>query len=260
MSGSADKDARRLSPHPPLTAYYHSEHQHRLFLDALFDRTASHYDRIAWLLSLGSGSWHRRHALLRAGLRHDMAVLDVAVGTGSVAREAVSLLRRPGWLVGIDPSPGMLAQARMRVGIPVIQGLAEHLPFRDESFDFLSMGYALRHVSDLRATFCEYHRVLRPGGRLLILDFARPRTRTGYRLARFYFDTLVPWVAQLGSGTGDARMLMRYCWASVAHCVPAETICRSIAESGFEQIRGKPDFGVFIEYVAVKPGRASLRP
>lgn len=254
MSGPVDEDTRRLSPHPPLTAYYGNEHQRRLFLDALFDRTASRYDRIAWLLSLGSGPWHRRQALLRAGLRHDMAVLDVAVGTGSIAREAVSLLRRPGWVVGIDPSPGMLAQARMRISIPVVQGLAEHLPFRDESFDFLSMGYALRHVSDLRATFREYHRVLRPGGRLLILEFTRPRTRTRYQLARLYFGTLVPWVAQLRSGTGDARVLMRYCWASVARCLPAETICRAIAESGFEQIRAKPDFGVFIEYIAVKPG------
>lgn len=243
-----------LSPHPPLTHFYDDEIRRRLFLDRLFDHTAGHYDRIAGLMSLGSGPWHRRQALLRAGLRADMVVLDVAVGTGSVARETQGLLRSPGWVVGIDPSTGMLTQAR-RAGLPVIQGLAEHLPFRNESFDFLSMGYALRHVSDLYAAFREYHRVLRPGGRLLILDFRRPRTRTGCYLARLYFDAVMPWVAQLGSGTKEARVLVRYCWASVAQCVSSETICVAIERCGFEQTRCKVDFGVFIEYLAVKPER-----
>jgi demethylmenaquinone methyltransferase/2-methoxy-6-polyprenyl-1,4-benzoquinol methylase len=252
--GPAGADACRLSPHAPLAAYYGDEPQRRRFLDALFDRTASRYDGIAGLLSLGSGPWHRRRALSRAGLERDMAVLDVAVGTGALAREAAGLLGPPGRVVGIDPSPGMLAQARMRVSIPVVQGLAEHLPFRSESFDFLSMGYALRHVSDLRATFREYHRVLRPGGRLLILEFTHPRTRLRYQLARFYLGTLVPWLAQLRAGSRDARLLMRYCWASVARGLPAETICGAIVESGFVEVRTRADLGVLIEFVAVKPG------
>jgi demethylmenaquinone methyltransferase / 2-methoxy-6-polyprenyl-1,4-benzoquinol methylase len=245
MAALPDEHTRKLPPHPALKDFY----------DRLFDKTAVHYDRIAWLMSLGSGPWHRRQALSRAGLRPHMAVLDVAMGTGLVAREALGLLRPPGRVVGIDPSTGMLAQARVRIRIPLIQGLAEHLPFHDRSFDFVSMGYALRHVSDLAMTLREYHRVLRPGGRLLILDFTRPRTRAGYHLARLYLDTIMPLVAQLGSGTGDARVLMRYCWASVANCVPAETICRTVTECGFEHVRGKTDFGVFIEYIAVKPER-----
>jgi demethylmenaquinone methyltransferase/2-methoxy-6-polyprenyl-1,4-benzoquinol methylase len=226
----------------------------RVFLDRLFDGTASYYDRIGWMMSLGSGSWHRRHALLRAGLRSDMVVLDVAVGTGAVARESRALLKSPGWVVGIDPSMGMLARAG-RAGIPVIQGIAEHLPFRDEAFDFLSMGYALRHIADLEAVFREYHRVLRPKGRLLILDFRRPTTRAAGHLARLYFGTIVPWIARLVSGTGEARALMRHCWASVASSAPPDTIHAAIERCGFRDTWSKADLGIFIEYPAVKPER-----
>lgn len=248
-------DLDRLPPHPTLRTFYTGERERRSFLDSLFDRTAPDYDRVTWLVSLGSGAWHRRQALLRAGLRPGMTVLDVAVGTGSVAGEALRLVGPSGRVVGVDPSLGMLAQARARLRLPAVQGLAEALPFRDQSFDFLSMGYALRHVADIRTTFREYHRVLRPGGQLLILDFTRPRTRAGYRAARIYFDWIVPWAARLCAGTRDAGVLMRYLWASIDGCVPPGTISDAIAACGFEHARSKPDLGVFIEYLAVKPRR-----
>jgi demethylmenaquinone methyltransferase/2-methoxy-6-polyprenyl-1,4-benzoquinol methylase len=155
----------------------------------------------------------------------------------------------------------MLMEARRAVRIPVVQGLAENLPFRDAAFDFLSMGYALRHVTDLRYTFREYHRVLCPGGTLLILDFAPPRHRIAFGAARLYLGTIVPWVARLGSGDRQARLLMQYCWESVARSVSPEVICGAIVESGFHPPRARRDFGVFIEYIAVKPaalGRAAI--
>lgn len=250
---STKPNAPKVSPHPPLRGYYGSENQRREFLNKVFDHTAVHYDRIDRLMSLGSGPWYRRSALRRAGLAAGMQHLDVAVGTGAVARSAVSIVGERGAVFGLDPSIGMLQQTVASLKLPVIQGVAERLPFPSASFDFLSMGYALRHVTDLNVTFREYHRVLRPGGALLILEFARPRSRIGYALGRFYLNYLVPWLSRIGSGSDEAHLLMRYCWDTVNQCVPADTIRTAMQAAGFEQIRHNTWFGVFSEYRARKP-------
>ena len=96
----------------------------------------------------------------------------MAIGTGLVAREAAAILGGTGGVVGLDLSEGMLAEARRSLGVTLVQARAEALPFADASFDFVSMGYALRHVADLARLFAEYRRVLRPGGRLLVLEIA----------------------------------------------------------------------------------------
>ncbi len=242
-----------VSPHPVLTDYYRDEAQHRRFVTRLFDDTASHYDRIAGLMSLGWGAWYRRDALRRAGLTEAMKVLDVAVGTGAVACAAVSLVGPSGGVVGVDPSTGMLARARRKLSIPLVQGVAEWLPFRAGVFDALTMGYALRHVSDLRRTFAEYFRVLRPEGTLLVLDFARSRSRVGQRLARFYLKGVVSWMSRLGSGSKEAQLLVHYCWDTLETLVPAETILAAMSDCGFEDTRGARRYGLLSEYVGRKP-------
>src|SRR5262249_28149959 len=149
-------------PHPQLSEYYGDEAERRRLLDRLFDRSARDYDRIGRWMSFGSGESYRADCLRRAGLRPGMRVLDVATGTGPVARAAAQTVGVER-VLALDPSMGMLLEARRAVGVAGVRGLGEQLPWRDGSFDFLSMGYALRHVGDLRATFAEYHRVLRPG-------------------------------------------------------------------------------------------------
>lgn len=167
-----------LAPHSPLQAYYGDEAEHAQFLRGIFDATAPDYDRIERLLALGSGPWYRRSALKRAGIAAGDEVLDVGIGTGLVAREA-SLLIGPGSrLVGVDPSPGMLCEVTLP-GIELFGGRAEALPQSDASSDFLSMGYALRHIADVNAAFAEFFRVLRPGGRLLILEITKPKGTVG---------------------------------------------------------------------------------
>ncbi|OZA14483.1 MAG: dimethylmenaquinone methyltransferase, partial [Hydrogenophilales bacterium 17-62-8] len=136
------------APHPPLTGYYASEQARRGFVGSLFDSTAADYDRIDRLLALGSGPWYRGQALRRAGLKPGMRVVDIGVGTGLVAREAVKLVGDPALVAGVDPSVGMMACANLP-GVRLIEGRAEAIPFPDASFDFLSMGYALRHIGDL---------------------------------------------------------------------------------------------------------------
>ena len=93
------------APHPPLTGYYASEQERRGYVGKLFDSTASDYDRIDRLLALGSGPWYRNQALQRAGLKPGMRIVDIGVGTGLVAREAVTLVGTPPWWWASIPAP-----------------------------------------------------------------------------------------------------------------------------------------------------------
>ena len=172
--------ANTLPAHAPLPQYYHDEDEHQRFLRRMFDDTAVDYERVERLLALGSGSWYRRQALQRAGLAPGQHMLDVGIGTGLLARQALSLLGPGGRLTGVDPSAGMMAQARLP-GVALLQGRAEALPLVDADVDFVSLGYALRHLSDLRAAFAEFARVLRPGG-LLLLTTPNYRGLTGRML------------------------------------------------------------------------------
>src|SRR4029078_13386927 len=97
-------------------------------LDRLFDHSAADYDRINRWMSFGSGEGYRKDTLRRAGLRPGMRVLDVATGTGPVARAEVETVGRHG-VIALDPSMGMLLQARGAVGVPVVRALGEALPF-----------------------------------------------------------------------------------------------------------------------------------
>jgi demethylmenaquinone methyltransferase/2-methoxy-6-polyprenyl-1,4-benzoquinol methylase len=254
MSQSDEPRAAGVAPHPPLEKYYPGEPQRRGFVTSLFDRTARHYDWINGVMSLGSGVRYRREALRRAGLTAGNRVLDVAIGTGLVARAALDILGDGARVTGVDLSMGMLGEARKSLPITLVQGVAERLPLTDGCADFVTMGYALRHVTDLESAFREYLRVLKPGGSLLILELTRPAADSAaYRLARFYLHTLVPLLARLGPGGSDARMLMEYFWDTVDDCVPPATILAALAGSGFASPSQGVVHRVFSEYVATKP-------
>ena len=106
MQASDPSDrVQALRPHTPLPAYYRDEAEHQQFLRRVFDDAANDYDRIERMLAFGTGPWYRRLALQRAGLANGAHVLDVAIGTGLVAREALALIGPTGRLVGVDPSP-----------------------------------------------------------------------------------------------------------------------------------------------------------
>ena len=185
-----------------------------------------------------------------------MDVLDVACGTGAVTRAAVEILGGRGRVCGVDPSEGMLAEARKIAGAEFHVGHAEALPFPDQSFDFLSMGYALRHVADLNRAFAEYRRVLRPGGRLLILEISRPRTWLGLVCARFYFRDLLPGLSWLLTGSSDARLMMSYYWETIDACVPPDAILAAIAGTGFQHVERHVELGIFSAYTGRTPERA----
>src|SRR5262249_24268188 len=136
------------APHAPLTRYYADESQRRGWVRRLFDDTAPDYDRIERIAGLGSGPWYRGAALARAGLKPGMRVLDVGVGTGMVSCQAARIVGDPALVTGVDPSPGMLGNVQVPTGVRLVRGGAESLPFADASFDFVTMGFALRHIAD----------------------------------------------------------------------------------------------------------------
>lgn len=241
-----------LAPHPPIAEFYATAGDKRAFLTAIFDETAADYDRIERWLSLGTGSWYRRQALLRAGLREGMDVMDVAAGTGLVAREALAVLGRGGRVVGVDPSAGMLRRAAEQLGIEPVIGTAEALPAADRSFDFLSMGYALRHVENVGAAFCEFRRVLRPGGRLCILEITRPASAWGRLLLRIYLGLVGGVLKRIAPMQRRTPDLWRYYWKTIDRCVPPDAVVRALREAGFCDV-ARVRMGVFSEFTACRP-------
>ncbi len=230
-------------PLPVLHDYWDSGGSRQRAVNALFDRGALHYDWICRAMSLGSGQRYRRDALARAG---------IGTGTGLLAREALALVGACGRVVGVDPSPGMMAVFRARASIGLVRGLGERLPFADRRFDFVTMGYALRHVGDLDEAFAEWRRVLKPGGRVLLLEITAPRSRAGRAVACAYFRRVVPLVARVGTGSADAARLMRFFWDTIVACVPAPAVVASLARAGFEAPRCEVRQAIFSEYSATR--------
>ena len=240
-------------PHPVLDKYYPSDAERQSFVGTLFDGAARHYNRIGTMLDLGSGPWYRHWALRRAGLRPGMRLLDVATGTGLVARGAVRTLGEPGRVVGVDPSRGMLREARKALASPLVQGRAEALPFRDGLFDMLSMGFALRHVPDLEAAFREYRRVLKPGGRVVLLEVSRPHSPVSRWLIRVHLQHILPLMARISTRSEPAQVLMKYYWDTIDRCVPPETILEVLRRGGFVDVDRRTLFGFLSEYSAARP-------
>jgi demethylmenaquinone methyltransferase/2-methoxy-6-polyprenyl-1,4-benzoquinol methylase len=233
-----------------LPEYYPSEVQRRPFVRAIFDRTAGDYDRVERLMSFGTGAWYRRQALLRAGLERGMRMLDVAIGTGLVAREAVSILGERSAVLGLDPSAGMMRGLRTALGIALVQGRAERLPLADQQFDFLSMGFALRHVADLTAVLREFHRVLRPGGTVCILELTRPERGWSRRFLKLYLRGVVPLLSRLVARDPDTPRLFRYFWDTIEACVPPASVIQALESAGFRSVQRHVEAGIFSEYTA----------
>lgn len=236
-------------PVPVLPEYYSTAAEKQRFVGRLFDASARDYDRIQHVLGLGSGSWYRREALLRAGLAPGMRMLDVAVGTGLVAKEAVAIVGDQGSVTGIDPSAGMMAGVAAEK-LALARGRAEALPFGARTFDFVALGYALRHLADLEQVSREFHRVLRPGGRLLVLEITRPSGRLARTLLRTYLRGVGPLVSRI-VGSGDhTSTLYRYYWDTIEACAPAERVVATIAAAGFTRISKRSQLGFLSEYCA----------
>lgn len=241
-----------MHPHPVLTTRYASDEAKPEFVNQLFDKGAKHYDGIVDWGFLRSGAGYRRWVQQRHGLKKGDHVLDVACGTGLVAVEAAKILGTAENITCLDPSAGMLAVAKEKLPARFVQGRAEAMPFPDNSFNFLTMGYALRHVTDLEVTFREYRRVLKPGGKLLILEVTKPTGAISGFFFRIYFGRIYPALTQLFTRSRDARDMMRYYWETMDACVPPETVLAALRNAGLTEVKRNTALGLFSEYTAVK--------
>ncbi len=242
-----------LAPHPTLAPYYGRDEDRAAYVRRLFDHSAGAYDHIEAMMAFGTGRWYRRQALERAGLAAGQRVLDVATGTGLVAREAAAIVGDPRRVIGLDPSPGMLAEARRLLGIPATLGAGEALPYREASFEFLAMGYALRHLADLTVTFREFLRVLSPGGTVLVLELTRPPSRLHRAFLRLYIKGVIPALSRLTTRNRDAAVLWRYFWDTIEACVPPERIMAALSQAGFADVKRELVLGMFSEYTGRRP-------
>ena len=241
-----------MVPHSPLTAHYASTEEKPAFVNELFDAGAGHYDAVVDWGFLHSGASYRRRTLKQHGLKPGDRLLDVACGTGLVAAEAAKILGSAADITCLDPSEGMLAVARRKLSAHFVQARAERMPLPADAFDFLTMGYALRHVTSLEETFLEFRRVLKPGGRLLILEVTKPSSRAGAWFFRLYFRGLYPFLTQLFTRSRAARDMMLYYWETMDACVRPPVVLEALRAAGFSGVKRTRVLGLFSEYSAVK--------
>lgn len=234
-----------------ITSYY--AHRRPDATRAMFNRFARHYDLVNRIFSLGSGAWYRRTCLRRVGIGPGAVVVDVAVGTGLLARQAQRLMQGRGTLIGVDLSESMLDQARKSLCIPLIQAAAEALPLADGIADFVTMGYALRHLTDIDRTLREALRVLRPGGRLVLLEISAPSNSAFRTVLGIVVGKVLPAVSALAARNRQAKALMDYHWQTIAAYAPPEAVLESLSQTGFQAPSCVSEFDFFHCYSGQKP-------
>jgi demethylmenaquinone methyltransferase / 2-methoxy-6-polyprenyl-1,4-benzoquinol methylase len=240
------------APHGVLADYYRDAAAREAYVRSTFDDTAEDYDRIERILGFGTGTWYRRQALLRAGLRPGLDVVDVGMGTGLVAKEILRVTGEPTRLIGVDPSPGMIAQSGLPQDVRCLDGRAEAMPLPGASADLITMGYALRHIADLSAAFTEFARVLRPGGSVLMLEITRPAGSLANSMLRAYMRGVVPTVAKLVARKPQTAELWRYYWDTIEACAPPPAVLLTLTDAGLSSAKRHVELGIFSEYSAVK--------
>jgi demethylmenaquinone methyltransferase / 2-methoxy-6-polyprenyl-1,4-benzoquinol methylase len=191
----------------------------------MFDAIAPKYDRLNRIISLGLDVRWRRRAVSRLDLRRGSRVLDLASGTGDLCRDLAAVGLRP---LSMDLSHGMLTADRS--GAPRVQTDILRLPVPDRSVDGVTCGFALRNLVDLDAFFAELGRVVRPGGRIALLDVGVPPNRVVRWGNGIYFGTVVPKIGALLSDDAAYRYLPK----SVAYLPAPDEMVAALVASGFD--------------------------
>ena len=223
----------------------------------MFDGIAPSYDRLNHLMSLGVDRRWRRRALREIVDGTPQQVLDVACGTGD-STIAVARAAAAGSLVtGADISEGMMAlvaekaeKAGVADRIRLVVADGEAMPFADATFDRVTCAFGIRNFEHKEVGLKEFHRILKPGGRAIILELSVPRNRVIRSLYDLYFLHLLPWIGGLVSGNKAAY---RYLPASV-HAFPApDVFCGTLRDAGFSLVRHKAfTFGLCRRFVGEK--------
>ena len=204
---------------------------------AMFDAIAPRYDLLNAVLSLGIDRGWRRQAVAAALEKRPADLLDVATGTADLAI-ALRRANPDARVVGVDFAEAMLdvgraKAARQGVEVTLEVGDGTALPYRDASFDAVTIAYGLRNFADVDAGLREFRRVLRPGGRLVVLEFPPPPRGVFGRLFRFYFLRVVP---LLGGAISGRRSAYAYLPASVLAFPTPPALAERLRDAGFQNV------------------------
>jgi demethylmenaquinone methyltransferase / 2-methoxy-6-polyprenyl-1,4-benzoquinol methylase len=208
------------------------------YVQAMFSRIARRYDLMNRLMTAGRDRRWREEAALRAALSPGDRLLDLGTGTGDLALEARR--QAPGSLpVAADFTIEMMrtgqARLRSRADPPLAWCTADalHLPFPEASFEAVISGFLMRNVGDLNQALAEQRRVLKPGGRIVVLDTTRPQRSLLTPLIQVHFHLVIPLLGRLIAGSGEAY---RYLPDSTQAFLSAEELAGKMAASGFQQV------------------------
>ena len=221
----------------------------------MFNAIARRYDLLNHLLSGGVDVYWRRRALDCVSGAAPQRVLDLATGTGDFALAAARL--RPQQVIGIDMAIEMLRLGAAKIAakcppmsLELLVGDAEQLPFQDNTFDLVTGAFGVRNFGHIPSGLAEAHRVLKPGGQLLVLDFCEPTAPLFRPLYLFYFHKVLPLIGGLISGQ---RRAYAYLPRSVGTFPQGRTFVELLGAAGFSQARYAPlTLGIAAVYQGVK--------
>ena len=207
----------------------------------VFDSVAERYDLMNDLMSAGAHRLWKRFTLALANLRPGQRALDVAGGSGDLAVGLARQVGARGLVVLSDINAAMLARGRDRLldagmvgNVAFVQADAERLPFADATFDCITIGFGLRNVTDKSAALRAMHRVLKPGGQLLVLEFSQPRAPGLKPLYDAYSLRVLPWLGKL---VAQDEASYRYLAESIRMHPDQDTLLEMLRAAGLEGCR-----------------------
>ncbi len=235
--------------------YKDSGQEKKQQVEQMFDRIAPKYDFLNHFLSLGIDKlWRRKAVRLLSQYAHE-TVLDVASGTGDFAVAASRL--KPTSIIGFDLSEKMLEVGRAKVQklrlaslISFVKGDSEQMPFSDNQFDAITVGFGVRNFENLQQGLSEFFRVLKPGGTAVILEFSKPRYFPMKQVYYFYFLKILPWIGRIVSKDLSAYS---YLPESVLAFPDGQDFINILSGLGFSDIEEhRLTFGIATIYLAHK--------
>ena len=238
-----------------VTPYEHSSDSKKQQIEQMFDNISPKYDFLNRSLSLGIDVWWRKKMMLELKGISLNQVLDIATGTADVALATSKL--KPNSIIGVDISEGMLSVGRIKVEKKGLSSLiklqkadSENLPFSENQFDAITVAFGVRNFEHLSKGLDEMCRVLKPGGKLVILEFSRPRIFPVKQLYDFYFRYFCPWWGKVVSKDNSAY---KYLYDSVSAFPEGEQFLTIAQQSGLKQLKAQRlTFGIVSLYTATK--------